>query len=96
MKLILGLLIVIGFFYMFTAPGRAAADLCKNHPVGSPLDSIEDIEEPFLVKRMGPLPDPDNPGAAYATFCASTTMCDTSCRLTVKNGLVIEARFVAL
>ena len=95
-KLIVGLLIVVGFFYMFTAPGRAVAYLCEDHPVGSPLASIEDIEQPFLVERMGPLPDPDNPGSEHAIFCATTTMCDTSCRLTMKDGFVIEARFVAL
>ena len=96
MKTVLGIFIVIGLFYMFTAPGKAAADLCEKHPVGSPMNNIEDMDVSFFLSRMGPIPDPDQPRAQYAIFCAVSTMCDTSCRLTVKDGLVVEARFSAL
>jgi len=95
-KAVLQFIFVIGLFYGFTASGRAAAKLCKNHPVGSPISNIKDIKGSFLLKRMGPSPDPDQPGAEYAIFCANFTMCDTSCRLTVKDGVVAEARFLAL
>jgi hypothetical protein len=54
------------------------------------------LEGYFLLKRMGPNPDPDRPGAEYAIYCANFTMCDTSCRLTVKDGAVVEAEFLAL
>ena len=96
LKAVLQLLFLIGLFYAFTAPGRAAADLCDNYPVGSPIDNNEHIEGTFLLSRMGPTPDPDRPGVQQVTFCAVTTMCDTSCRLTIRDGLVAEARFLAL
>ena len=96
MKTVLRIFFVIGLYYLLTAPGRAAADLCENHPVGSPVDNIEDIEGSLFLNRMGPLPDSDQPGAQFAIFCASLTMCDTSCSLTVKDGLVVEADFSAL
>ena len=83
------------YIFFFVAQGRAAAKLCENHPVGSPINNIEDIEGTFLLTRMGPDPGPDQQGAQVAIFCASTTMCDTSCRLTVEDGLVVEASFSA-
>ena len=77
------------------AQGRAAAHLCESHPVGSPIDSLENIES-FFLNRVGPIPDADRPGAQIAIFCAGMTLCDTSCRLTVKDGLVIDETFSAL
>lgn len=73
---------------------RAATNLCESHPVGSPIDNLENIES-FFLRRMGPIPDSDTPGARLAIFCSAMTMCDTSCRLTVKDGLVIENNFSA-
>ncbi len=84
------------YILVMVAQSRAAAELCENHPVGSQIDSIEDIEGSLFLNRMGPLPDSDQPGAQFAIFCASLTMCDTSCSLTVKDGLVVEADFSAL
>ncbi len=97
MKTVLGAFLVIGLYmFMLFASGRAASELCEDHAVGSPIDSIEDIEGSFFLKRMGPVPDPDQPGAQYAIFCASLMLCETSCRLTVRDGLVVEARFSTL
>ncbi len=96
MKTVLRIFFVIGLYYMLTAPGRAAADLCENHPVGSPVDNIEDIEGSFLLNSMGPVPDSDQPGAQTTIFCVSLTLCDTSCRLTVKDGLMVEAEFSSI
>ena len=76
------------------AQNRAAANLCERHPVGSPIESLEAVES-FFLNRMGPMPDADRPGAQIAIFCAGMTLCDTSCRLTVKDGLVIEGVFSA-
>lgn len=73
---------------------RAATNLCEGHPIGSPIDNLENIES-FFLKRMGPIPEPDVPGAQFAVFCSAMTLCDTSCRLTVKDGLVIENNFSA-
>ena len=83
------------YIAVFVAQSRAAADLCEKHPVGSPIDNIEEIEGTFFLSPMGPVPDSDQPGAQTTIFCASTTMCDRSCRLTVKDGLVVEAVFSA-
>lgn len=97
MKAGMVLLAAIGLYvFLISASGRAAADLCGSHPVGFAIDDFEAMEGSFLLKRMGPVPDPDRPGARYAIFCASLTMCDTSCRLAVKDGVVVEARFLAL
>ena len=84
------------YVLIMVVQSRAAADLCENHPVGSPIGNIEDMEGSFFLRRMGPLPDYDQPGAQWVIFCASLTMCDTSCHLTVKDGLVVEADFSAL
>jgi hypothetical protein len=96
MKTVLRIFFVIGLFYLLTAPGRAAKGLCENHPVGTPITNIEDIEGSFLLNRMGPFPDPDQPGVQSAIFCVSLTLCDTSCRLSVKDGLVIKSEFSAI
>ena len=88
------LAVIVIYRASMAAQQRAAANLCESHPVGSPIDNLENIES-FFLRRMGPMSDTDNPGAQLAIFCASMTMCDVSCRLIVKDGLVIEENFSA-
>jgi hypothetical protein len=95
-KATLQFFLVLVFFYVVTAPGRAASDLCDSHPVGSPIEHFENMEGTFFLKLMGPLPDPDRPSTQSASFCAILSMCDASCRFVVKDGVVIEAKFLAL
>jgi len=91
------LAIFVGFFiFIAFASHRAAANLCENHPVGSRMANIEELEGTFFLTRMGPFPDLDQPGAQDVMFCANISMCDTSCTFKVKDSRVIEARFTAV
>lgn len=96
-KIALFIFLGLGIYAFFTfAQGRAVANLCDNYPTGSRIENIEELEGTFLLTRMGPLPDPEKPGVETVIFCASLTMCDTSCNLEIENGRVTEARHSAL
>ena len=97
MKTALVICCAIGLFVLVSfGQGWAAAKLCENHSVGTRIDNLEDIEGSLFLSAMGPLPDRDQPGAQDVIFCASLTMCDTSCSLKIKDGLVVEAKYSAL
>jgi hypothetical protein len=84
------------YIAVIVAQSQAAASLCDRYSVGARIEDVENLDGTFFLSRMGPAPDLDQPGAQSAIFCASATMCDTSCRLTVKDGLVVESDFSAL
>ena len=84
------------YTFLLLAQGRAAADLCDNHPAGSRVENLEDLEGTFFLTRMGPIPNPKEPGTEKVIFCAGLTMCETSCRLEIENGRVTRARYSAL
>jgi len=94
-----GILLVVGTgFYAFSlfSQSQAAADLCANHPVGSALENLEELEGTDSLTPVGPIELHDAPGTTQVIFCAALTMCDTSCRLRVENGRVIAADFSSL
>jgi hypothetical protein len=94
-----GILLVVGVgFYVFSLrnQSQAAADLCDNHPVGSAVENLEELEGTSSLTPVGPIELHDAPGTTQVIFCAALTMCDTSCRLRVENGRVIAADFSSL
>ena len=92
-----GLLLMVGGFAVYIsillAQSRAAVNLCDNYPVGSRVEDLENIEGTFLLARMGPLDDPNNPGTQKMIFCAPLTMCDTSCSIEIEDRVVKSAKF---
>ena len=93
-KAVLLLSCTIGvYLFVMNAQMNAAAALCAAHPVGSRIDSVEALPGTFYLTRMGPAVDPGQPDVQDTIFCAGTTMCDTSCRLKTKQGVVVEADF---
>ncbi len=92
-KIMLMLISVVGIYLVVLfAQIRAAANLCDSFPIGSQIESLEDIGGTFLLTRMGPLRDPTRSGAEKVVFCASLTICETSCRLEIEDGRVKHAR----
>lgn len=81
------------YVLILLAQGQAAANLCNNYPAGSRIDDLGKLEGTFLLTQMGPLEDPGKPGAQKIIFCASLTMCDTSCSLEIEDRVVKSARF---
>ena len=93
-KLVLVIMLGVGMYIIVTiAQSRAAADLCANYPVGTRIENLETLNDTFFLTLMGPIADPKRPGAHEIIFCASLTMCDTSCSLVIENGLVVQSNF---
>lgn len=92
----MGLLLAAGvvvYVSILMAQTHAAANLCESHPVGSTIEDPDKLDATFFLSRMGPLDVPENPGTRRVIFCAALTMCDTSCRLEIKDGMVTDAKF---
>lgn len=91
----LGLLIVCGlgvYISVLVAQTRAAANLCDSYPGGSRIEDLATLEGTFFLTQMGPIDDPNISGTQKVIFCASLTMCDTSCSLEIEDGVVKLAR----
>ncbi len=85
------------YVLVMVAQSRAAANLCDRYSVGSRIEDIEDLDGTFFLSRMGPFPEhPDKSGAQEVIFCASLTMCDTSCWLEIEDQVVKSARYSAI
>ena len=85
------LLIVAGYVGTMMAQSRAAESVCLRHPVGTSVDSIEDIEASFLLTpKKGVTADPEEPQRVI--FCASLTMCDNACEIVIDGGEVVTSR----
>jgi len=96
-RVLLRIAIGIGLYvFLLVAQGRAVDNLCEEHPAGSRIENLEDLEGTFFLTRMGPLPDPKQPGIEKVIFCAGLTMCDKSCSLEIENGQVMRARHSSL
>jgi hypothetical protein len=85
--------VIAVYISVLTAQSRAAANLCENHPVGSRIKDLENLEGTFALTQMGPTNDLSRPGAQEVIFFAALTMCDTSCSLEIEDSLVIRASF---
>ena len=79
------------YISILVAQSRAAAGLCESYPGGTRIDALENLKGTFLLTQMAPLDDPHKPGTQTVVFSASLTMCDTSCRLEIEDGLVKHA-----
>lgn len=93
-----GPIVAIGiatYVLVMVAQTRAAENLCNKYSVGSVIGDIENLEGTFFLTRMASLPDPKNPAAQSVIFCASMTMCDTSCRLEIEDEVVTNSRYSA-
>ena len=92
----MGLLLLGGiaaYVLVLMAQSDAAANLCENYAVGSTIADLEHLDGTFLLTRMGPFDVPKDPGTQRVIFCASLTMCDTSCSLEVVDHVVKSAEF---
>ena len=84
------------YILVMVAQSRAAANLCDRYSVGTRIEDIENLDGTFFLTRMGPMPDPNNPAAQSVIFCASMTLCDTSCRFEIEDQVVKSARYSAM
>ncbi len=92
------LLIIVGlgiYIGITIVQSRAAANLCTSYPVGTKIESLDNLNDTFLLTRMGPINDPKQPSIKNFIFCANLTMCDTSCSLVIENGLVKQSNYSA-
>jgi hypothetical protein len=95
----LGLLLVSGvvaYVLVLMAQNHAAVNLCDSYATGSRIEDLEDLDGSFFLTRMGPFEIPENPGTQRVIFCATLTMCDTSCSLEIWDRVVVNARFSGL
>ena len=90
----IGVAIVIGvgaYIYSINDQISDIEEVCSLFPEGTVVEDLKEIEINYSVKLMGPIDVKDKPGTQQAIFCAVLTMCDTSCRVEIKNDRVIKA-----
>ena len=92
---VIGLLVlgsIAAYVLLLSAQRNAASELCARYSVGASIEDLDDLDGTFLLTRMGPMDDPENPGTQRVIFCAGLTMCDTSCTLEIEDRVVTDAR----
>ena len=93
-KLVIVIIIAVAIYIAVSiSQSRAAANLCARYPVGTQIESLDSLNDTLFLTVMGPISDPKRPSAQQFIFCASLTMCDTSCSLVIEDGLVKQSNF---
>ena len=94
-----GILVVLGFGwygYAWYAETRDVARLCSAYPKGAVADGLLELADDLSAKLMGPIPN-DKSGSGYKlTYCSPITMCDVSCSIEVRDGVVIASDYFAM
>ncbi len=94
-----GLLLFAGvvlYLALVLAQERAAEALCAANPPGTAVSDVMAHPGTFLLSPRGPLSDPHRPDVERVIYCAALTLCDTSCRLEFRHGVVIDAHLGTL
>ena len=93
----LGILLVVGVggtIYFLNEQISDIDSVCALFPVGAPVGDLTKIEADYSVQFMGIFTDNKKPGTQKALFCASLTLCDTSCSVEFKNNKVTASGVV--
>ena len=95
----IGLVAVFAFVYyvfVLNTEVKSASEVCARYTAGKPIGDLSAIAKEFDLQLAGPLPVEDNPETLAAVICAQKTLCDTSCRIEYRDGVVTDAKFVKL
>ena len=90
----IGLALVLGvgsYAYLFYKQISDVEEVCSLFPTGQVVGNLEEIENNYSLQLMGPFAVNDKPQTQQAIFCASITMCDTSCSIEFQNNRVTRA-----
>jgi len=95
---VLGLLVLgLGFYiYSMQAQTRDVAEFCSTFPEGSRAESLFAVAQSFSGTLMASDKFADYPGPQQFVYCAPITMCDVSCSLEIKEGVVIKSEYRSL
>ncbi len=91
---IIGLVLVFGiatYAYLLTKQIADVEALCSAFTEGAAVGDLRGLEDRYSLKLMGPFAVQDKPGTQEAIFCASMTLCDTSCSVEFQDGRVTKA-----
>ncbi len=94
-KNIIGAFILGGiglYIYSITKQIDDVKSVCSLYPVGAKAEGFEAIEKQYSVKYMGIFKERKDSETEQALFCATLTMCDTSCRLEFKNNVITKSK----
>lgn len=72
---------------------KHAKNLCSSYKVGDEMPSIAKLDSEYLLHPVGPFELKDRPGYEHVIFCASATMCEVSCQITLKDGKISEIEY---
>ena len=93
---VFGLLLILGvgfYVYSLRTQSRDVAELCSVYPEGASVTNLAEIAGGYSGRLMGPFKLEDKPGTEAFIFCSPLTMCDVSCSLEIKDGVVIKSAY---
>jgi len=88
---ILVVLVIAAYLYTMRSQALGVTELCARYPEGSPVGNLIEIAREYSAKLMGPQAVKGQPETEQAMFCAALTMCDVSCSLEIKDGVVTKS-----
>ena len=95
----LGILFVVwiaSYLVFLVGSLNGIQEICRTHPVGTPLSSFSDIDDGWAVHAMGPYENPSTPGVLKMIYCSAPTMCDARCDIEIQNGFVTKSELLDL
>ena len=89
-----GVVLVLGagaYIYAYNKQLADVEEVCSLFSKGEAVGDLREIENRYSLKLMGPYAVKSQPETQQAIFCASLTMCDTSCGIEFRNDRVTRA-----
>lgn len=88
------IIIAIGaYIYAISDQISDAEEICSLYPKGTVVSDFREIEKKTSLRLMRPYDATDKERKQTVLFCATLTMCDTSCSFDVLDSRVIQAKF---
>ncbi|NND72991.1 MAG: hypothetical protein HKN43_15560 [Rhodothermales bacterium] len=86
------LILAVGtYVYLLASQISDVDEVCALFPEGAVIGNLKEIEDNYSLKLMGPFAVRNKSDTQEAVFCASLTLCDTSCSVEYRNGRVTKA-----
>jgi len=85
--------IIIGYSFTLWMQTKQVRETCSEIKLGMEMPSTTELDENLWLTVMGPFENTDTKNM-HVVLCSTAAMCDTSCNITYKNNIVIEAKYV--
>lgn len=81
------------YMFMLLTQTSDVKSICEAYPIGATLPSLQSLRKNYSAQVNGPYKNHGVDGEENLIICAPSTMCDISCNIFYKDGVVTKSYF---